>query len=65
MACLPVLFLPWRVTLSVISYQLLPCSSQGIEPGESVGVYLLLTLLMKAFFAASFADVHAHVLLDI
>ena len=39
-------------------------TAKVIGPGESVGVYLLLTLLMKAFFAASLADVHTHALLD-
>eukprot|EP01036_Dinobryon_divergens_P026229 gene26229-biopygen21878 len=35
-----------------------------IGPGESTGIFLLLTLLLKAFFAASLADAHTNVLLD-
>eukprot|EP01035_Chromulina_nebulosa_P025498 gene25498-biopygen16487 len=35
-----------------------------IGPGECIGVFLLLTLILKAFFAASLADAHAHALLD-
>jgi len=38
-------------------------AAKVIGAGESVSVYLLLTLLMKAFFAATLADVHTHVLL--
>lgn len=39
-------------------------ATKVIGPGESVGVFLLLTLILKAFFAASLADAHTHALLD-
>ena len=39
-------------------------AAKVIGPGESVGVFLLLTLVLKAFFAASLADAHAHALMD-
>ena len=39
-------------------------AAKVIGHGESVGVFLLLTLVLKAFFAASLADAHAHALLD-
>ena len=38
-------------------------AAKVIGAGEKVSAYLLLTLLMKAFFAATLADVHTHVLL--
>ena len=40
-------------------------ATKVIGPGDSVGIFLLLTLLMKAFFAASVADVHTYSLMDI
>eukprot|EP01035_Chromulina_nebulosa_P069333 gene69333-biopygen22402 len=39
-------------------------ATKVIGPGESVGVFLLLTLLLKAFFVASLADAHTLSLLD-
>jgi signal transduction histidine kinase len=39
-------------------------ATKVIGPGESVGVFLLLTLLLKAFFAASLADAHTLSLID-
>ena len=39
-------------------------ATKVIEPGHSVGVFLLLTLVMKAVFAASLADIHVHAFLD-
>ena len=39
-------------------------ATKVIGPGESVGVFLLLTLLLKAFFAISLADAHTHNLLE-
>ena len=38
-------------------------ANQVIGPGESVGTFLLLTLVLKAFFAANLADAHIHSLL--
>ena len=35
-----------------------------IEPGDSVGVFLLLTLLLNAFFATGLADMHTRIFLD-
>ena len=39
-------------------------ATKVIGPGESVGIFLLLTLLLKAFFAASLADAHTLSLID-
>ena len=35
-----------------------------IRPGDSVGIFLLLTLLMKAAFAATLADMHTQTFAD-
>ena len=40
-------------------------ATKVIGPGDSAGIFLLLTLLMKAFFAASVADVHTYSLMDV
>jgi len=40
-------------------------ATRVIGPADSAGVFLLLTLLMKAFYAASVADVHTHSLMDV
>ena len=39
-------------------------ATKVIGPGESVGIFLLLTLLLKAFFAICLADAHTHNILD-
>ena len=39
-------------------------ATKVIGPGESVGIFLLLTLLLKAFFASSLADAHTLTLID-
>eukprot|EP01035_Chromulina_nebulosa_P028135 gene28135-biopygen17998 len=40
-------------------------ATKVIGPGESVGTFLLLTLLLKAFFAAVLTDAHTNFLLDL
>ena len=40
-------------------------ATKVIGPGDSAGIFLLLTLLMKAFYAASVADVHTYSLMDV
>eukprot|EP01036_Dinobryon_divergens_P061791 gene61791-biopygen28095 len=57
------LWLAITCPLFPLNYML--AATKVIGPGDSAGVFLLLTLLMKAFFAASVADMHTHSLMDI
>ena len=58
-----VLWLAITCPLFPLNYIL--AATKVIGPGDSAAVFLLLTLLMKAFFAASVADMHTHSLMDI